>query len=395
MPMSQAQQKMLSSIQVTQPTERIAVTAGLHRIVAQTLVSATNNPPYDNSAMDGYALSETTNAEQGYKCIVTVYAGQAENIILKPGQCARIMTGAQVPKGTVAIIMQEQVICEGDRVYPQTTVSAGNNIRLQGEDFSRGQTLLSKGHIIEAQDIALMIAAGISELEVYKPLKVALLTTGSELVAAGQPLKSGQIYDSNRPMLHAFLSQEGYKVVDYGIIEDDPDAIQNCLLCAADECDAIVTSGGVSVGKADFTGQIIAKIGQVNFFKVAIKPGKPFTFGHIKQALFFGLPGNPVSAAVTYQQLAKLGLQKASGADLQPQQILRLPLRGSLPAGKQRLEYLRARFIYNNNQVVAVSAYPQQGSGRLTSLVGYECYILLKPQQPAASDGDLVEVLLK
>ncbi|WP_017445996.1 gephyrin-like molybdotransferase Glp [Gayadomonas joobiniege] len=392
---SVAKQQMLAAISTKAATRTLAVIDSLNQILAESVYAKTDNPPYDNSAMDGYALAKKANADGGYHCIVTVYAGQNTNIQLQAGQCARIMTGAQVPSGSYAVVMQEKVSVDGENIYLKEAVPSGNNIRCRGEDFLQEQVLFTGGHKIQPQDIALMVAAGVETVKVFKPLTVAVVTTGNELKEVGTKLEPGQIYDSNRPMLTAYLKQQGFDVRDYGCIEDNPERLSAVLQLAAAECDAIVSSGGVSVGDADYTGQVLEQIGQVNFYKVAIKPGKPFTFGQIGEALFFGLPGNPVSAAVTFQQLALAGLLKAAGQQARNENIIQLPLAADLSAGKIRLEYIRALFIYQNNLISAVKPLKQQGSGALTSLTGYDCFILRYPKQVAKAKGELVEVLLK
>ncbi|WAJ69406.1 molybdopterin molybdotransferase MoeA [Catenovulum adriaticum] len=362
-------------------------------ILAEDIVSPINVPPYDNSAMDGYAIAIKPDTLK-YKVVGKALAGQPYQHKIVPGECIRIMTGAVIPEGANTVVMQENAKRLEQHIELSEIAPANQNIRLMGDDIQQGHKVLAKGQLLRAVDIGLLASLGIAQVSVFEPIKVGVFTTGDELKQPGELLSAGQIYDSNRPMLKALLNHAYIQVVDLGVIADDFSAIEQAFITLSNRCDAIVSCGGVSVGDADYTKQVIDKIGEINFWKLAIKPGKPFAFGKINQALFLGLPGNPVSSYVTFEQLVKPALSHLAGQQPEPKVRLSLPVSGTLRKRPGRKDFQRARLIRKNNIVVAVEPAGKQSSGVLSSVAYADCYIVLEAEQGHVGDGEHVNVEL-
>ncbi|MCV6614837.1 MAG: molybdopterin molybdotransferase MoeA, partial [Cellvibrionaceae bacterium] len=318
MPLEQAQERLLGAIEAISHTQTLAIEQALDRTLAETVSSPIDVPGFDNSAMDGYALcfaGASAAADSQFTQVGKSFAGDPYDGPLVPGQCVRIMTGAALPTGAQAVIMQENT--EFNEDSEQLTLGQackqGDNIRRRANDIARGTEVLAQGRRLNPADLGLLASLGLAQVEVYRPIKVGLFSSGDELCMPGQPLEPGCIYESNRFVVKAILARLGAEILDLGIIPDRTDALEAAFLQAASECDAVISSGGVSVGEADYTKTVLDKIGQIDFWKLAIKPGKPFAFGSINGTPFFGLPGNPSSAAVTFHQLALPCLQKLAG----------------------------------------------------------------------------------
>lgn len=395
MPLEQANKLMLDNIQPVTETELLGLESVNHRILAEDLHSTINVPPADNSAMDGYALHISELNETEFELVGIAYAGAPFDGVVKPGQCIRIMTGAVLPKGANSVVMQENVTVNSATVKIEVPTQLGENIRKAGSDIQRGQIILSKHKRLTPVDIGLIASVGLSKVSVFRKIKVGIFSTGDELVKPGNVLDSGQIYDSNRYMLKAMLEEMKLIVVDKGQIPDKADLIKQTFLELSQECDAIISSGGVSVGDADYTKDVIDEIGQVNFWKIAIKPGKPFAYGKIGNAEFFGLPGNPVSAVVTFEKIAKLGLEKLMAKSTQEKLELELPLIGNLRKKPGRTDFQRGKLISENGVLVGVASSGKQNSGVLSSLAQADCYIVLAQDDANASEGEMVKVQLK
>lgn len=357
-------------------TERVALHGARGRVVAQDVSAPVDLPPFDNSAVDGYAVrhadlqpdKETTLAVSG-----RLTAGARANLALKPGTAVRIFTGAAMPKGADTVFMQEDVTVEGDRVTVPKGLKPGANRRLAGEDVAAGAIVLPSGTVLEAQHIALAAALGLTEIVVRRRLRVAIFSTGDEVVEPGSIRDGAGVYDSNRFLLSELLEQLGAVVTDLGILPDDPERLSSRLADAATGHDLIITSGGVSTGEADYVRLAVERIGSLVFWRVAIKPGRPVALGVIPaasghSAAFVGLPGNPVAVFVTFVRIVKPLLRRLSGA--RPDRLVPLPVRAAFAYKKKkdRREYVRVTLKRGADGEVEAVKHPQDGAGILTSL---------------------------
>ena len=345
-------------------TETVAVAAALGRVLAAPQISAITVPPLDNSAMDGYAVRMADMTAAGVKLPVSqrIQAGEV-GVPLAAGSAARIFTGAPVPPGADAVLMQENCTADGESVVITTLPHAGENIRRAGEDIQVGAQILAAGTRIGAAEMGLAASVGLAELPVLRRLKVACFFTGDELVTPGQALQPGQIYNSNRYTLTGLVNGLGCELIDLGIVPDTLAATEAALARASREADVVITSGGVSVGEADYVKAAVEKLGAVEMWKVAMKPGKPIVYGRVGQADFIGLPGNPVSAFVTFCLFVRPFLLKRMGA---AQVLYRaFPVQAGFAWNKPgaRREFLRAQIQPDGRAAI----YPNQGSGVLTS----------------------------
>jgi molybdopterin molybdotransferase len=355
---------LLERARAVSETETVAVTAALGRVLAAPQISAITVPPLDNSAMDGYAVRMADMTAVGVKLPVSqrIQAGEM-GAMLVPGTAARIFTGAPVPPGADAVLMQENCTADGDAVVIDKLPRAGENIRRAGEDIRSGAEILAAGTRIGAAEMGLVASVGLVELPVQRRLKVACFFTGDELVTPGQTLQPGQIYNSNRYTLSGLLKGLGCELIDLGIVPDSLEATETALEGAAGMADVVITSGGVSVGEADYVKAAVEKLGSVEMWKVAMKPGKPVVYGRVGQADFIGLPGNPVSAFVTFCLFVRPFLLKRMGV---AQVLYRaFPVQAGFAWSKPgtRREFLRAQIQADGSAAL----YPNQSSGVLTS----------------------------
>ncbi|HGM6861823.1 TPA: molybdopterin molybdotransferase MoeA [Serratia rubidaea] len=392
--LEQALDNMLSRVTPLDDTEAVALTDAAGRITATPVISPLNVPPFANSAMDGYAVRlADLNANAPLPVAGKAFAGAPFNDEWPAHSCVRIMTGAPVPAGAEAVIMQEQAEVTDDGVRFNAVVHAGQNIRLAGEDIRQGASVLPAGVKLGAAQLPLLASLGIAELRVMRKLKVAVFSTGDELQPVGQPLQDGQIYDTNRFAVRLMLEQLGCDVLDLGIIRDDQAALRAAFNRADSEADVVISSGGVSVGEADYTKQMLDELGEVGFWKLAIKPGKPFAFGKLHHAWFCGLPGNPVSAALTFYQLVQPLLAKLAGHSewrLPP----RLRARALTPLKKSpgRLDFQRGLFASNAQGELEVSTTGHQGSHVFSSFSQGNCFIVLERERGSVAAGEMVEI---
>ena len=394
-----ARDRLLVAVRPVTGIETVPLRDGLDRILAEDLLADRAVPPADNSAMDGYALrSADWPAAEGLALAGTATAGAPFKGALPGGQCVRIMTGALIPVGCDAVIMQEECEVSGQgrttRVHPARTPRAGENIRRAGEDIAVGVTLLRAGRRLRPVDLGLLASLGLSAVEVLRRPRVALLSTGSELREPGEPLAEGQIYDSNRYLLTAMLRRLDLAVTDLGICADTPERLQAVLENAARDHDVVIASGGVSVGEADHTRRVLDRIGRVDAYKVAMKPGKPFTFGTVGDALFLGLPGNPVSATVTFHQLALPALRQLAG-ERSPESPLLVSARAGASLRKKpgRADFQRAVLYSDGDGGHRVETTGSQGSGVLSSVTRANAFIHLEAERGDVAVGDTVSVL--
>jgi molybdopterin molybdotransferase len=396
MPVAKAREVIARFLQPVTATERLSVRAALGRVLAEDVVSPLNVPAHDNSAMDGYAVRCVDlkgDGEASLKVTGTAFAGAPFQGTVKAGECVRIMTGGVVPAGADTIVMQEHVKAVQDRVTIGPGQTKGQNLRRAGEDLTAGQIALKRGLLLRPADVGLVASLGIGEVTVYRRLRVAFFSTGDELVSIGTQLKEGQIYDSNRYTLHGMLTRLGCEVLDMGVVRDDPKLLEKAFHDAAAAADVVITSGGVSVGEADFVKDLLNKLGEVVFWKIAMKPGRPLAYGKIGAAHFFGLPGNPVSVMVTFYQFVRDALLKLSGRDpVPPLPTFKVPCVSSLKKAPGRTEFQRGVLERDSHGTWSVRVTGEQGSGILRSMSEANCFIILPDTQGNVASGTLVEV---
>jgi molybdopterin molybdotransferase len=390
----QALIRLKESVQPIEDIENLPLRSALGRVLAETVISKVNVPAHINSAMDGYAIKFNDLDKQPLKVIGTSWAGKPFDFPVKNGDCVRIMTGAKVPADTDTVIMQEHVDRDGDLISIKKQYKQGDNVRLAGEDLAIGDVVLTSGKKLNPADIGLLASLGVSEIKVKRKLRVAFFSTGNELKSVGEMLGDGDIYDSNRYTLFAMLAEMGVEMIDLGVIQDDKEKIRQAFQQAANSADAVITTGGVSVGEADFVKEILEQEGKINFWKVAMKPGKPLAFGELKKAKFFGLPGNPVSAMITFQQFVKPTLQKMTGQLEEP--VLRFEVIAGNNFKKKagRMEFQRGILKREDNQWKVYST-GNQSSAVLSSMSKANCLVLLTADSNGVQTGDsvLVELL--
>jgi molybdopterin molybdotransferase len=404
--------QLLDSGAVAQ-TESVLLDQGLNRILASDVLSPIDVPAADNSAMDGFAFQgrELGSAPLTQLTVVgTVFAGTPFTGSLAAGQCLKIMTGALMPTQCDTVIPQEmtqKLPIEADGLeriqFESNAVSSGENRRLRGEDLAQGSVAIAAGRILRPSDLGLAASLGINQLTVKRKLRVAILSSGNELRALGAPLDSGSIYDSNRYSLMGLLNRLDLEVLDCGIIQDDPIALKTAFSKAASTADVIISSGGVSVGEADFTKQVMQELGDIGFWKIAMRPGRPMAFGTLKpvpnqkpprSTLFFGLPGNPVAVMVTFYQFVQSALLQLSGATQLRPPLTQAIASAAIRKKPGRTEYQRGILEIGPDGRTQVRVTGSQGAGILRSMSEANCFIVLGHEQGNVAAGELVNVVL-
>ncbi|WP_457356409.1 molybdopterin molybdotransferase MoeA [Roseateles sp. P5_D6] len=385
-PLDEALAALLAQVQPLAERETLATSAAVDRVLAANLISPVDVPPADNSAMDGYAL-RAADAGQALPVTQRIPAGSVP-APLPPGEAARIFTGAHVPPGADTVVMQEFTELVGDKVSVTQPVTAGANVRLRGEDVRAGSVVLPAGTRLDAVSVGLAATAGAAELTVTRRPRVALFSTGDELVMPGEPLPPGAIYNSNRFTLRTLLESLGCEVIDLGIVPDRLDATRAALREAASQADVILTSGGVSVGEEDHLRPAVQAEGQLDLWAIAIKPGKPFAYGRVGEAHFIGLPGNPVSSLVTFLVLVRPFLLKLQGAARLTPRGYRLAAGFDWPKPDKRREFLRVRL----DEEGGLAMFSNQSSGVLTSAFWADG-LLDNPAGQAFKAGDAVRFI--
>ncbi|MBL4712891.1 MAG: molybdopterin molybdotransferase MoeA [Gammaproteobacteria bacterium] len=394
-----ARKNIFEQITPLQNSEKLPVKDTLNRVLADDISSSINVPGHNNSAMDGYAISGDAIPQTGTKTftvIGTAYAGKMFSEKCQHDQCIRIMTGSVMPEGTDSVIMQEHVHRAGNNITIDSSHTTGQNVRLAGEDIAIGTVVLSKGKLLTPADIGIISSLGIGELNVIRRPRVAFFSTGDELRSIGdgsnRPLSSGEIYDSNRYSLYAMLQQLNVDIIDMGVVRDDETSIRKALVEASSMADIIITSGGVSVGEADFIKPVLEDIGQINFWKIAMKPGRPLTFGQLDNSLFFGLPGNPVSVMVTFYQFVQPAIRYLASGKIQLPLNLKAICSTKLRKRSGRFEFQRGILSHTSDGLLTVDKTGQQGSGVLTSMSLANCFILLDEVNAGVEPGETVTV---
>lgn len=394
--LDEARARILAEIEPVAGLETVELQAALGRVLASAVHSEVDVPAQRSSAMDGYACAARELPGSGtmsLQIVGTSWAGRPHAGAVGRGECVRIMTGAVLPEATDTVVMQEQVRVEEGCAVIAAGHHAGQNVRAVGEDMRRGALAVAAGRVLRPAQVGLLASLGVGRVTVRRRPRIAIFSTGDELRPLGEPLAPGQIYDSNRYALRSMLSRLGVEVIDLGSVADTREATLRAFEAAAAQADAIVTSGGVSVGDADYVTETLHRHGQVGFWKVAIKPGKPIAFGRVGRAYFFGLPGNPVSAMVTFYQLVQPALQALQGAiDADPPILLRATCESRLRKQPGRLEFQRGILSRLPSGAYSVRSAGHQGAATLLSMSDANCFIILPLEQGGVEPGTDVEV---
>lgn len=387
--------------------ETVTLDQAINRILAKDLLSPINVPAADNSAMDGFAFDgkclTTSDPEITLKVIGTAFAGKPYEGKIGPGECLKIMTGALMPNTCDTVIPQEFTTANDENriTFKQNQLKQGENRRLCGEDLQEGKPAISAGRLLRPSDLGLAASLGISTLQVNRKLKVAILSSGDELCTLDQALAPGKIYDSNRYSLTGLLNRLNLEIIDCGIVRDDPASLKKAFIDAATKADVLISSGGVSVGEADFTKQIMQELGDVGFWKIAMRPGRPMAFGTLKaipgkssSTLFFGLPGNPVAVMVTFYQFVRAALLQLNGASETEPSLMQAISEEPIRKRSGRTEFQRAILGRNAEGKPTVRITGSQGAGILRSMSEANCFVILGHEQGNIAAGDWVDVAL-
>jgi molybdopterin molybdotransferase len=403
LPVAQAQQIIREFVTPVSAVEKVALRSALDRVLAEDIISPINVPAHDNSAMDGYAMrgAELNTVDAlTLEIAGTAFAGGGFDGEVTPGACVRIMTGAPMPAGCDTVVPQEFTQSAGNSAVTirPGAVKTGDNRRLKGEDLEAGKPALRRGRILRPADLGMLASLGFAEVPVQRRLRVAFFSTGDELRSVGEPLDPGCVYDSNRYTLYGMLTRLGCDIIDMGVVRDDPLQLEAAFRSACENADAIITSGGVSVGEADYTKRIMAQLGDVTFWKIGMRPGRPMAFGKIssngKSATLFGLPGNPVAVMVTFYFFARDALLRMMGAEAPPLPLLRVTSRSAIRKKPGRTEYQRGILSTDADGNREVRITGAQGSGILRSMSEANCMVVLHHDQASVNAGDPVDVLL-
>ena len=392
----QAQQQIWQDCTPIGGYHTITLRDALHRVLAEAIHSPINVPSHTNSAVDGYAIRHqdiSAEANRRLAIIGSAFAGAPFEGTLHAGEAIRIMTGAVIPPGADCVVMQERVRVIQDQIEVAAQHKVGENIRRAGEDLVVGEVALTQGQRLQPADLGLLASLGINEIRVWRRVRVAFFSTGNELCSVGEPLAKGQIYDSNRYTLLGMLKALDLDLIDLGVIPDDPPRLRQTLQLAAAEADAIITSGGVSVGEADYLRDILQSLGKMHFWQIAMKPGRPLAYGRIADTPLFGLPGNPVAVMVTFYQFVRPALLKLSGvSNVQAPRSFRVRSASAFRKIPGRTEYPRGVLYTDAHGELTVRSFGKQGSGILRSMSEANCLVVLAKDSETVHEGDWVEV---
>lgn len=392
--------KRIKSLLVTKSkslaiTERMSCRKAFGRILAEDITASNNTPPYDNSAMDGYAINAKDipgSNTASLNIIGTSWAGTPFNGKINSGECIRIMTGAKIPQGADTVIMQEHVMKTENSITINTGHCAHQNVRYIGEDIKSGDTVLTTGKNIGAAELGIIASMGMSEITIFRKLRIAIFSTGDELRGIGENLEDGQIYDSNRYTLFGLLQKPYIELIDMGVIPDNRSKIESAFEQAASIADVVITSGGVSVGDADYVKETLEKMGSINFWKIAMKPGRPLAFGNINNAIFFGLPGNPVSVIATFSQFALPAIRALAGQSKTENKNYNVICTSELKKRAGRVDFQRGYLSSDEKGQLTVSVTGLQASHILSSMSHSNCFIILEEKTTQVATGSIVKV---
>jgi len=400
MPVAKARELIASILAPIGAVERVHVRNALGRVLAADIVSPIAVPGHDNSAMDGYALRFADLKPEGETLLKRVgesFAGKPWLGTIAAGECVRIFTGGVMPQGADTVVMQERASedAKGVHIAQGAIRKAGENRRFAGEDLKAGQVVFRAGQRVRPAEQGMIASLGIGEVPVYRKLRVAFFSTGDELKSIGTPLAVGEIYDSNRYTLHGMLTRLGCEVIDMGVVEDAPEKLERAFVTAADSADVVITSGGVSVGEADYVKKLLDKLGEVVFWKIAMKPGRPLAYGKVRNAHFFGLPGNPVSVMVTFYEFVRDALLILQGQrETAALPMFKVPLSAPIRKVAGRTEFQRGILSADGSGGWTVRTTGDQGSGILSSMSQANCFIVLESTVGNVAVGELVDVQL-
>ncbi len=395
LPVDEALSRIIHAVRPVNESETLPIVSTLGRVLDEEVRSEINVPYATNSAMDGYAVSGADLPDTGERELILIGTALAGEPFMEPvarGQCVRIMTGAVMPQGTDTVIIQEEVDQDGDVLRIHAGHLPGENVRQAGEDIAIGQVILSPGTRIMPAALGLLASLGISEVRVKRRVRVAYFSTGEELRSINQPLVEGTIYDSNRYTLFGMLMRLGAVPIDLGVVRDRRDDTRHALLDAAAKADVVITTGGVSVGEADLVKELLNTVGDISFWQVAIKPGRPLAFGEIDHKPFFGLPGNPVSVMVTFYQFVQPALRRIAGEHVTAPLTIKVPCLSRLKKRPGRVEYQRGRLETDEAGRLVVLKTGPQGSGILRSMAEANCFIVLPSQCSSVEPETIVDV---
>lgn len=386
--------KIIQASKTKKSVENIPLKKAYGRILAINVKATKDIPNYKNSAMDGYAVNFTKHKNDKYEfnCVGESFAGHPFRKKIKKGEAIKVMTGGMVPDSCNAVIMKELVDEDNNTITVKSIIMKDQNIRFPGEDIKKDKVVLQKGKEIDEVDIAILASLGQANIQVYSKPSIGFFSTGDELVSVTKKIKKSQVYDSNRYLLHGLLQKFPIAIKDYGVVKDNLSSIEKKLRQAASECDLLITTGGVSVGDADFVKNALDKIGKVDFWKIAVKPGRPLAFGNIKKCMFFGLPGNPVSVVVTFNLFVQAAIRKITGQQYKNDLSLDAKLESDIKKRKGRKEFKRG-ILRNKNGKFFVKISGAQGSNILSTLKDANCYIELDENINKIKKGGYVRVI--
>ena len=396
LPPGEATRRIRAHVRPVNATETVAVIDTLGRVAARDVVSPMDVPGHTNSAMDGYACAGDSlpdRAPRWYEVAGTAYAGKPFGGPVGPSQAVRIMTGAVMPDGADTVVMQEHVEVDSSRVRIPPGVKAGQHVRQAGEDIAAGAVVVPRGRRVMPAEMGLLASLGVAEIEVYRTLRVAYFSTGDEIRSPGAPFEPGLVYDSNRFTMHGMLGRLGVDIVDLGIVPDRRDAVLDAFREASACADIVLSSGGASTGEADYVKEALGELGQVGFWRIAIRPGRPLAFGLLGDSVFFGLPGNPVAVMVTFYQFVEPAIRAASGeADTRPRPAMEARCTTRLRKKPGRIEYYRAVLDRDESGALVVRSTGKSGSGLLHTMSDANCFIVLPEDGTTVEPGTMVAV---